>query len=432
MKAARMPTNVAVALGLMFCQAYVSQAAAIGTAFTYQGHLYDANYPADGLYDLQFKLYDSNDPCDCNQIGADVNVADMEVIEGYFTVSLDFNDANAFNGDARWLEIGVRAGEINDPSGYTALVPRQEVTAAPYVLHAKVAESTAAGGYAETDPTVAASVKDGVDWSEVTSMPAGFADDIDDDTRYEAGVFLELAGATFNVLPLSGVMIWDGSLRLSAIDQNSGATVGQVIKWDGSAWVAADDSMNADPDWTISGPNMYSGAAGNVGIGTSAPAHKLHVVGDANITGNLYAGSGSTVLFVDDANDRLGIGTMSPSAKLDVAGGAAISGNVGIGTTSPVAALDVNGAAKILGWHDQQVDPNGYAWVGSILFQWGTRASTSDSSEWFDFPIEFPTACFAVSPALPGVVVPDTGGFYLDRHDDYGPTHIFRFLAIGH
>ena len=107
-------------------------------------------------------------------------------------------------------------------------------------------------------------------------------------------------------------------------------------------------------------------------------------------------------------------------------------GDVGIGTTSPVAALDVNGPAKILAWHDQQVDPNGYAWVGSILFQWGTRTSTSDSSEWFGFPIEFPTECFAVSPALPGVVVPDTGGFYLDRHDDYGPTHIFRFLAIGH
>ena len=34
-------------------------------------------------------------------------------------------------------------------------------------------------GGAETDPTVAASVKDGVDWSEITGIPSGFADGID-------------------------------------------------------------------------------------------------------------------------------------------------------------------------------------------------------------------------------------------------------------
>jgi hypothetical protein len=82
MKTARVLTIVAVALGLMFCQAEVSQAAEMGTAFTYQGHLYDANYVANGLYDFQFKLYGSSDPCDANQIGNDVNVGDVNVVDG--------------------------------------------------------------------------------------------------------------------------------------------------------------------------------------------------------------------------------------------------------------------------------------------------------------------------------------------------------------
>ncbi|MHC4911613.1 MAG: hypothetical protein ACYTE5_01240, partial [Planctomycetota bacterium] len=128
MKAGRMLTIVAVALVATVWAGEFSAAAEMSTTFTYQGHLYDANYVANGLYDFQFALYNSDDPCDCNQIGGDVNVPDMDVIDGYFTVALDFNDANGFKGDARWLEIGVRPGELEDPNGYSPLSPRQEVT----------------------------------------------------------------------------------------------------------------------------------------------------------------------------------------------------------------------------------------------------------------------------------------------------------------
>ncbi len=51
----------------------------------------------------------------------------------------------------------------------------------------------------ETDPTVASSVKDGVSWDEVSAKPAGFADNIDNDTVYNAGTGLDLSGTTFNV-----------------------------------------------------------------------------------------------------------------------------------------------------------------------------------------------------------------------------------------
>jgi hypothetical protein len=116
-------------------------AAPMGTGFTYQGRLIDANSAADGLYDFQFKLYDAN--VGGNKVSYDVNTPDVDVIDGYFTVSLDFG--SVFDGNDRYLEIGVRAGELNDPNVYTVLSPRQQVTHTPYAIYAKNA-GTVSGG----------------------------------------------------------------------------------------------------------------------------------------------------------------------------------------------------------------------------------------------------------------------------------------------
>jgi hypothetical protein len=114
---------------LFLCSIRTSSAEPLGTAFTYQGRLIDANSPADGEYDFQFKIYD--DESDGNQAGEDVNIPDVDVIDGYFTVELDFG--NVFTGEARWLEIGVRTGDSNDV--FTVLSPRQKITALPYALY---------------------------------------------------------------------------------------------------------------------------------------------------------------------------------------------------------------------------------------------------------------------------------------------------------
>jgi len=124
-----------LALSLIICQAELSEAAPMKGGFTYQGRLIDGEDAADGLYDLQFKLFDVNTAGD--QLGDDVNKPDVDIIDGYFTVELDFNDASAFDGSSRWLEIGVRPGELSDPNAYTTLGPRQEITAAPYALQTR-------------------------------------------------------------------------------------------------------------------------------------------------------------------------------------------------------------------------------------------------------------------------------------------------------
>lgn len=121
--------------------------APMGTAITYQGRLIDANSPADGLYDFEFKLYHA--PNGGIQEGNTIDINDLDVIEGQFAIELDFgSDPNIFNGYARWLEIGVRPGDSNDV--HTMLSPRTELTPTPYAIYAKTAGYAETSGYAET------------------------------------------------------------------------------------------------------------------------------------------------------------------------------------------------------------------------------------------------------------------------------------------
>ena len=114
----------------------------LGTAFTYQGKLEDAGSPANGLYDFEFKLCDDSvTPCTLGTI----TVGPHDVVDGLFTVEVDFG-AGIFNGQARWLEMGVRPDGSADP--YTVLSPRQELTPAPYALYA--ASAPGGSGYWES------------------------------------------------------------------------------------------------------------------------------------------------------------------------------------------------------------------------------------------------------------------------------------------
>src|SRR5215831_16708559 len=75
------------------------------TVFTYQGRLTDNGAPINALYDFVFTLWDAQ--TNGNQIGSPVSVQNTAVVDGIFTVSLDFG-AGAFNGSNRFLEISVK------------------------------------------------------------------------------------------------------------------------------------------------------------------------------------------------------------------------------------------------------------------------------------------------------------------------------------
>ncbi len=93
------------ALVILISQVSMTSAAPLRTAFTYSGMLMDESNPANGLYDFSFGLFDM----DVNgmQLGSDVNVPMVNVIDGLFKVDLDFG-SGIFTGQATWLDISIR------------------------------------------------------------------------------------------------------------------------------------------------------------------------------------------------------------------------------------------------------------------------------------------------------------------------------------
>jgi hypothetical protein len=105
------------------------------TGFTYQGRLTDGGTPANGVFDLQFALWDSQSGG--NQMGSTQNLNGVTVTGGTFTVTLDFG-ANAFPGASRFLEIGAR---VSGAGSFTLLTPRQTITSTPYAVRSLRATS---------------------------------------------------------------------------------------------------------------------------------------------------------------------------------------------------------------------------------------------------------------------------------------------------
>jgi hypothetical protein len=109
-------------------------------------------------------------------------------------------------------------------------------------------------------------------------------------------------------------------------------------------------------------PLILNPLGGNIGIATGTPKAKLHVNGNAIITGNLNVNNGN--LFMNRFGN-LGIWTTNPQANLHVNGNAIINGNLnvnngtmwidatnnrlGLGITSPTVQLDLStdGARKL-------------------------------------------------------------------------------------
>src|SRR6184192_3223258 len=135
-------------LGLACLVLFLSTGAVVAqtTTFSYQGRLSDSGTPANGIFDLQFTLYDTA-PVGTGALQGSPNTVtnpSVQVTNGVFTVQLDFG-ADAFSGGDRFLEINVRhPGD----SSYTTLDPRQQLTSAPYAvrtLTAATADSLSPG-----------------------------------------------------------------------------------------------------------------------------------------------------------------------------------------------------------------------------------------------------------------------------------------------
>jgi hypothetical protein len=143
----------------------LSTAFAQGTAFTYQGRLYDGTNPANGNYDLRFQVW--NALTSGSIVAGPITNAPVAVSNGLFTTTLDFG-AGVFTGPALWLHIGVRTN--GSAAAYTSLVPRQPLTPTPYAIFA---ESANAAGLTGTIPSGDLSGVSGIGLTGVALLAGG-------------------------------------------------------------------------------------------------------------------------------------------------------------------------------------------------------------------------------------------------------------------
>ena len=259
-----------VALATLVCGAASPvHSAPLGTAFTYQGQLHTSGAPANATCDFQFALYDA--AAGGAQLGSTTTLPAIAVTDGLFTVQLNETGQfgpGVFAGEQRWLQISVRCPAGS--GGYTALNPRQPLTATPYASYAPAAGN--------------------VPWSGVTGVPAGFSDGTDNDSL--------------------------GALSCAN---------GQVAKRSGATWAcAADDNTT----YTAGSGLVLGGTQFSVNFGTGA---NTVAAGDHSHGGQQWTASQSYGLLVNDTalNGTAIIGTAGGTGPgaVGVAGG---SGN-GVG-----------------------------------------------------------------------------------------------------
>ncbi|MCH8806611.1 MAG: hypothetical protein IH986_11045, partial [Planctomycetes bacterium] len=338
----------------------------LGSGFTYQGKLDLQGSPLDGTADFEFTLWDAD--VTGNMIDAVVPVSNVTVVDGQFTVKIDFG-VIAFNGDKRWLEIAVAS-----PSGgaLTTLSPRQPLTAAPYALQTRgiFVDDTGNVGIGTTTPTESLHISGGDLLIEASSSTNTKSSSLTIGGRRING------GNTAGAYALLQFQNRDG-------DNSNVNYVGASIRSrnrEGNSGPGSDDGdlrFATAKDLALV-EHMIITNEGNVGIGTNAPSTKLEVDGIVTATAFVGDGSGLTGISADDADadpanelqtlagvlgqgndaggaDMVNLGTVNAAAfssnsplQLQTAGTTRIyvddvTGNVGIGNSNPNAKLKVTG-----------------------------------------------------------------------------------------
>ena len=357
----------------------------LGTAFTYQGRVVLNGQPFDGTCDILFQLYD--DPIAGNKIGPD-ELHLVTVSQGLFTVELDFGD-DAFNGDARWLQIALSCPNGDD---VTFLNPRQPVTPTPYALYAANAWHTT--GNAGTSPaTNFAGTVDATDFVLGTNNVEQARVTADGTVGIGTGV----PSAKLDVLNTDrqdSLIVrrspdGDPDLLVDSIGQTIvGVPSGVQAKFSVNA-ADGEDAIRARVDGNT---HFMVARDGQVGVGTSTPSARLEVgprIGEDRFAVNASTGNTTDLLVNSSGEVVVGdpAGTLAKLAVNSDAGEDALrvrvdgtthlmvaqDGQVGVGTSTPGARLEINPRigedrfavnASTGNTTDLAVDANGHVVVG--------------------------------------------------------------------
>jgi hypothetical protein len=442
--------------------------------------------PLSGNFDFQFKLFDAASLG--TQVGATLtfdgtgsNPPFVVVTSGIFTVNLDFGACpTCFNGAARFLEIAVKP---HGGGAFTTLTPRQQITSTPYAIKTQnlifngpyndglmpptvlTASNTFAGDGAglNTTPNPIPSgltgkfnsfFGAGAGQANTTGIANAFFGTLAGNSSTTGGAnvffgsqtgqmntngqdntFFGAQAGFSNTTGVSNTLIGRGA-DFSTINStgNNNTALGfrtsvtsnltNATAIGGQAAVTQSHSLVLGA--ILGSNNCLSPGCNsvNVGIGTTAPAERLHVSGAGIIRARINSDSnaglaltlnnqpgwsvatvsggqfqifndaiGQNAIFINSSNNNVGLGTTGPVARLHIiassnnaadntatflapslganashihygttgdwyirsaaAGGKVVlqdlGGNVGIGTSMPAEKLDVNGNLKFSG-----------------------------------------------------------------------------------
>ncbi|MFQ5499519.1 MAG: hypothetical protein ACE5FH_07590, partial [Candidatus Zixiibacteriota bacterium] len=254
---------------------------------SYQGRLTDSTATAiDTVVDIRFTIYD--DPVGGSSVWSELH-SNITVTNGLFTVLLGSVTPliqQIYSDTTRYLGISI--------GGAPDLAPRVPIVSTLFSFRSLVSDTAA----------IAKAV-----------MPSS----------------------------VGSLAIADGSVQLIDLAPN-GATPGQVIKWNGSAWVVDDDltgSGNAS-GWVDDGTRVrLQTSTDSVGIGTAAPKARLDISGNLNASGNASFGTdnlaqGVGVLVVGTSDTAIGEGASVTGGQANSAIG--IGAHIGGGFTNKASA----------------------------------------------------------------------------------------------
>ncbi len=309
-------------------------------AFTYQGQLKMQGVPLSEQVDMKFTLFESEIATTAVAgplLFDGIFFLPIQVTNGLFSAELDFGPGALQLG--QWLEIEVRSPhDPSDIGAYTALTPRQRISAAPFALSVPGLATTQAGVEVEGDihavGQIAASAYTSNSPFIIKVNPLDMECARFEDQQCYLGLGTPTPQARLHVggvAGVDGIMFPDGSMQTSAAGIGGG-----------------------DGFWNANGAKIYNNNGGNVGIGKSDPLSKLDIAASGAgaellrfsterpwVFRQIYTGPSTglqllstsglknfeitastgvnvATFLTDNANPRVGIGTTTPLSRLDI------------------------------------------------------------------------------------------------------------------
>ncbi|MBI1827674.1 MAG: hypothetical protein HYR83_14955, partial [Planctomycetes bacterium] len=285
-------------------------------AFTYQGQLKMQGVPLSEQVDMKFTLFDSESATTAIAgplLFNGASLSPIQVTNGLFSAELDFGPGALQLG--QWLKIEVRSPHSPNNTGtYTALTPRQKISAAPFALSVPGLEKTEAGievnGNVHALGEVAASAYTSNSPFIIKVNPLQMECARFDDANCFMGLGIQIPQARLHVggvAGVDGIMFPDGSLQTTA------ASTGNTFIKNGTT-VQPTANFNISGNGTVGSLN----ANGAVSLGGIAPP--------------AAAPAGEGRIYFDSASNKMKISENS-GAFVNLVGAGGVSGS---GTTNTI------------------------------------------------------------------------------------------------